>query len=195
MTELNYPAARRSDAQEDYHGTLVPDPYRWLEDPESAETRAFVEAQNALARRTLDAISARAEIEERLRQLWDYPKVSPPRRRDTGDSGFRYFFLKNDGLQNQPVLYRQEGLNGEPQTIVDPNALSTEGTVALVNYAPSEDGRLLAYALSSSGSDWQEIHLLDVENGEQHDEVIRWVKFTSIAWTADAAGSKMTRSS
>ncbi len=188
MTERNYPAARRSDVQDDYHGTVVPDPYRWLEDPKSEETAAFVKAQNALARHALDAIPARDDIEERLRQLWDYPKVSPLRRRETGDGRTRYFFLKNDGLQNQPVLYRQEGLDGEPQTIIDPNALSAEGTVALINYAPSKDGRLVAYALSSSGSDWQEIHVIDVESGEQYDDVLHWVKFTSIAWTADASG-------
>ena len=188
MTDFNYPGARRSDVQDDYHGTIVPDPYRWLEDPESEETVAFVKAQNALTRRALDAIPARDDVEERLRQLWDYPKVSPLRRRETGDGRTRYFFLKNEGLQNQPALYRQDGLDGEPQTVVDPNALSAEGTVALVNYAPSEDGRLVAYALSSSGSDWQEIHVIDVESGEQYDDVLHWVKFTSIAWTADASG-------
>lgn len=188
MTKFDYPAARRSDVQDDYHGTLVPDPYRWLEDPDSEETAAFVEAQNALTRRYIDAIPGRAGIEERLRQLWDYPKVSPPRRRDAGEGRARYFFLKNDGLQNQPVLYRQEGLDGEPQALIDPNALSVEGTVALVNYAPGQDGRLLAYALSSSGSDWQTIHVLDVESGDQYDHILHWVKFTSIAWTPDASG-------
>lgn len=188
MAKNNYPAARRSDVQDDYHGTLVPDPYRWLEDPESAETRAFVKAQNALTSRALDATPSRTAIEERLRALWDYPKVSPPRRRDTGAGRPRYFFLKNEGLQNQPVLYRQDSLNAEPQTVLDPNALSAGGTVALVDYAPSKDGRLLAYALSSSGSDWQEIRLLDVECGETYDDVLHWVKFTSITWTPDRTG-------
>ena len=188
MTDLEYPAARRSDVHDDYHGTVVPDPYRWLEDAESEETAAFVKAQNALTRRYVDAITARPRIEERLRQLWDYPKQSPPRKRNTDDGGSRYFFVRNEGLQNQPVLYRQDGLHAEPRTVVDPNALSEEGTVALINYAPGKDGRLLAYTLSSGGSDWQEIHLLDVENGEQYDEVLHWVKFTNIAWAEDAAG-------
>ena len=187
MTTLNYPPARRSDVQDDYHGTLIPDPYRWLEDPDSEETAAFVKAQNALTRRYIDAIPGRAGIEERLRQLWDYPKYDPPRRRETA-GGPRYFFLKNDGLQNQPVLYRQEGPDGEPQAIIDPNALSAGGTVALINYAPSQDGRLLAYALSSSGSDWQEIHVRDVESGDDYNDVLHWVKFTSIAWAPEGNG-------
>lgn len=188
MITLEYPRTRKSDVQDNYHGTVVKDPYRWLEDPDSEETQAWVAAQNELTRSYLDATPAREKIEERLRALWDYPKFTPPKQR-----GGRYFYQKNEGMQNQPVLYYRESLDGAPKELVDPNELSPDGTVALINFSPSEDGALLAYSLSESGSDWQEIHILDVESGEKYEEVIRWVKFTNVAWTHDNSGFYYSR--
>lgn len=183
-----YPAARHGDVVDDYHGTRVPDPYRWLEDPHSQETRAWVAAQNELTREYLDAVPARERIEDRFKALWDFPRTSAPRRR-----GGRTFYLKNEGLQNQPVLYCRQSLDDLPRVLIDPNTLSEDGTVALIHYAPTEDGALLAYSLSAAGSDWQEIHVLDVKSGEKLDDIIRWVKFTGIAWKHDNSGFYYSR--
>jgi len=135
---------RQDNIIENYHGALVADPYRWLEDPTSAETLAWVEAQNAATADYLAQIPARASIKASLTGLWDYPKYSAPQKQ-----GNRYFFTKNTGLQNQANLYLQETLAGEPIAILDPNTLSDDGAVALTNVSPSEDGKLLAYSLSS----------------------------------------------
>ena len=179
----NHIHTRQDDIIEDYHGTLVADPYRWLEDPASAETLAWVEAQNAATADYLVQVPTRESIKARLTGLWDYPKYSVPQKR-----GNRYFFTKNTGLQNQPILYMQETLAGEPIAILDPNTLSDDGTVALTNISPSEDGKLLAYSLSSAGSDRQEISIRDVDNGTGYAEVIKWCKFSNIAWRHDNAG-------
>src|SRR5690348_4753642 len=123
---LHYPPARKSDVVDDYHGTRVPDPYRWLEDPDSPESRAWIEAQNRLTEAYLAAIPARATLRDRLTKLWNYPKYGAPFRKAQ-----RYFFFKNDGLQNQSVLYQQASLTAQPETLLDPNLLSADGTVAL----------------------------------------------------------------
>jgi len=179
----NHIHTRRVDIIEDYHGTPVADPYRWLEDPASAETLAWVEAQNAATADYLAKVPARESIKARLTGLWDYPRYSVPQKR-----GSRYFFTKNTGLQNQAILYMQETLAGEPFALLDPNTLSDDGTVALTNISPSEDGKLLAYSLSSAGSDRQEIRIRDVDNGNDYAEVIKWCKFSNIAWRHDNAG-------
>jgi len=175
--------ARRDDIVEDYHGTKVADPYRWLENPASADTLAWVEAQNAITSQYISAIPARAKIQARMTALWDYPKYSVPVKR-----GDRYFFHKNTGLQDQSVLYRQDTLQGEAVVVIDPNAFSEDGTAALTNQAFSEDGGLLAYGISSNGSDWQEIKIRQVDKGTDYPEVIRWCKFSSIAWRHDNQG-------
>ncbi len=174
---------RQENIIEDYHGTPVADPYRWLEDPASAETLPWVEAQNAATTDYLAKVPARESIKARLTGLWDYPRYSVPQKR-----GNRYFYTKNTGLQNQAILYMQETLAGEPIAILDPNTLSDDGTVALTNISPSEDGKLLAYSLSSAGSDRQEIRIRDVDNGNDYVEVIKWCKFSNIAWRHDNAG-------
>lgn len=178
-----YPPARKDDIVDDFHGTPVPDPYRWLENMEAPETRAWLEAQAALTTPFLQALPSREAIKTRLTELWDFPKYSPPVRR-----GKHYFYFKNDGLQNQSVLYRQEGLNGAPQVVIDPNTFSTDGTVALVNIAFSEDGHYLAYGRSSGGSDLQEVFIHDVRAGKDLSEVIRWGRFVGIAWKHDTSG-------
>jgi len=180
---LQYPAARKSDVVDDYHGTRVPDPYRWLEDPDSPESRAWIEAQNRLTAAYLTEIPARAALRERLTKLWNYPKYGTPFRKAR-----RYFFFKNDGLQNQSVLYKQASLTADPETLLDPNVLSEDGTVALSTLAVSEDGRLLAYGTSASGSDWEEFRVRDVAEGRDLSDHLKWIKFSGASWTNDGAG-------
>ena len=180
---LQYPAARKSDVVDDYHGTRVPDPYRWLEDPDSPESRAWIEAQNRLTAAYLAEIPTRGAIRERLTKLWNYPKYGTPFRK-----AHRYFFFKNDGLQNQSVLYKQASLTADPETLVDPNLLSEDGTVALSTLAVSDDGRLLAYGTSASGSDWEEFRVRDVVEGRDLSDHLKWIKFSGASWTNDGAG-------
>ncbi len=175
--------ARRADVVDDYHGTCVADPYRWLEDPASPETMAWTDAQDAATDAYLAALPHREEIRERLTRLWDYPKYSVPTAR-----GDRLFYARNSGLQNQAVLYMQEGPEGQPRVVLDPNTLSADGTVALTNQAFSRDGALLAYGASGSGSDWQELRVRRVDAGTDYDETIRWLKFSSVAWRHDNSG-------
>jgi prolyl oligopeptidase len=180
---FEYPAARRDGVVEDYHGTPVADPYRWLEDPTAAESQAWIAAQNQLTRAFLDAIPARERIKARLTELWNYPRYSVPYR-----AGARYFFMKNNGLQNQDVLYMQQTLAGQPVPILDPNHWSDDGTIALISQAYSQDGTLLAYGVSRRGSDWQEIRIRHIDSGRDADETIQWCKFASMAWKADNSG-------
>lgn len=183
MTKWHYPPARRSDTQDDFHGTIVADPYRWLEEPNSPETQAFVAAQNTLTQEFLAGNPFRQKIEKRLETLWDYPKYGTPIEREG-----RYFFTHSDGLQNQPILYWQVGLHQAWRVLLDPNELSEDGTVAITGFSPSEDGRLLAYTLAQSGSDQQTIRVLDVDTGEVFAEEIRWCKFTQPQWRKDNSG-------
>jgi prolyl oligopeptidase len=180
---LSYPPTRKSDLIEDYHGTPVADPYRWLEDADSPETKAWTEAQNQITRAYLDRIPTLGKIEERLTALWNYPKYPEIKKK-----GEKLFFIKNDGLQNQPVLYAQHGLDGEPRVLLDPNTLSEDGTIALMGQFYSKDGKYLACCLASSGSDWQDIHIMEVASGDELEEVIKWTRFPTLAWKTDQSG-------
>lgn len=180
---LTYPDAPKSEQVENYHGTLVADPYRKLEDPDTTETQAWVEAQNQVTFAYLNEIPHREKIKQRLTKLWDYEKYGVPFK-----EGARYFYFKNDGLQNQSVLYTLETLDSTPRVLIDPNKLSTDGTIALSGIAISENGKLLAYGLSSSGSDWQEWKVRDIESGEDLADYIQWVKFSGASWTKDHQG-------
>ena len=182
-----YPPAPLGNVVDDYHGTRVADPYRWLEDADATPTVAWVEAQNALTARAV-ATADRATIASRLSELYDYPRVTAPIRR-----GNRYFYTLNEGLQNQPVLYVQDGLTAGWRVLLDPNTLSPDGTVALTAVSPSDDGALLAYALSRGGSDRQELYVRDVATGRDLPDTILWAKFTTPAWTADGKGFYYTR--
>jgi len=177
------PSTRRDDTVDDYHGTQVADPYRWLEDAHSTEALAWSEAQNAVTHAYLDAIPVRGRIQTRLTELFNYPKYSVPSRR-----GDRYYFSKNTGLQNQFVLYKQAALESEASVVLDPNKLSEDGTIALTNQSFSEDGKLLAYGTSASGSDWQEVRIRRVDEGTDYEEVIQWTKFSPLAWRHDNQG-------
>jgi prolyl oligopeptidase len=182
-SSLQYPPARRGDVVDDYHGTPVPDPYRWLEDPDSEESRAFTRAQNELTEAFLSKIPVREKIKARLTKLWTFPHYT-----EITKKGDMYFFLKNDGKQNQPALYKQVGENGEPELLIDPNTLSADGTMALMSQHYTKDGNLLAYTLSESGSDWQNIHIMDVDSGEAAGEILRWAKFAQVVWSKDKRG-------
>lgn len=183
----NYPAAAKGNVAEDYHGTQVADPYRWMDRADDAATVAWVDAENTLTQKLLNR-PERAAIKARLTQLIDYPKVGIPRHR-----GKFYFFSKNSGLQNQSVYYMQEGLKGEPRVVIDPNTLSSDGTVALTRTSPSHDGRLLGYALSKSGSDRQEIFVRNLSAGKDLIDHLQWMKFSPIAWTHDGRGFYYSR--
>ncbi|HEV8304626.1 MAG TPA: prolyl oligopeptidase family serine peptidase [Gemmatimonadales bacterium] len=180
---IQYPPTRRADVVDDYYGTRVADPYRWLEDVDSPETRAWVEAQNRVTFAYLEQIPERAALQRRLTALWDYPKYGAPFKK-----GGRYFFFKNSGLQNQSVLYTQGSLAAQPEVLLDPNVLSADGTVALSTLALSEDGRLLVYGTSGSGSDWQEFRVRDVTTRRDRPDHLRWIKFSGATWTHDGAG-------
>ncbi|MEG5162639.1 prolyl oligopeptidase family serine peptidase [Microcoleus sp. AT3-A2] len=180
---LSYPTTRKIDQTDDYHGVKVPDPYRWLENPDSEETQAWVEAQNAVTFAYLNEIPAREKIKQRLTQLWDYEKYGIPFK-----EGSRYFYYKNDGLQNQSVLYTLTSLESEPKVLIDPNTLSEDGTVALGGLAISEDGKYMAYGLSTSGSDWQEWKVREVATGEDLSDHLKWIKFSGASWTHDGKG-------
>ena len=168
MQRTQYPAARRATREDEYHGVKVPDPYHWLEDADSDETRAWVRAQNDLTGAFLASLPARDWFRERLTALWDYPKQGVPFSR-----GGRWFRFSNSGLQNQDVLYTAARLDGPWEVLLDPNALSEQGTVALGSVHPSRDGRLLAYSLRSGGSDWLEWHLRDVITGEDLPDTLK----------------------
>lgn len=176
------PATRKGDQVDDYHGTRIADPYRWLEQ-DSPETQAWVTAQNLATRSLLDSVPGRARIGARLSQIWNYPKESPPVQR-----GGRLFWRRNDGLQNQAVLCWAPQTERACKVLLDPNTLAKDGTVSLQTWVPSRDGKLLGYALASAGSDWNEIRVRDIDSGGDRPDVLQWVKFSGITWHPDGSG-------
>jgi prolyl oligopeptidase len=180
---LAYPASPKGDVVDDYHGTKVADPYRWLENPDAAESRAWIEAQNQLTYGYLEKIPSREPLKRRLTELWDFERYGVPSR-----EGSRYVYSRNDGLQSQSVLYVADTLEAEPRVLIDPNTLSTDGTVALSGTVFSADGNLMTYGLASAGSDWVEWRVRDVRTGKDLPDVVRWVKFNVPAWSKDGKG-------
>jgi prolyl oligopeptidase len=178
---LTYPETRKdTTVVDDYFGVRVADPYRWLEDDNSDETAAWVDAQNTVTFAHLGALPDRERIRERLTELYNYERYSTPTVR-----GGRWFFYRNNGLQDQSPLYVQDGPDAEPRLLIDPNKLSDDGTVALGNLSFSPDGRYMAYQVSGSGSDWNTVRVLDIETGEHLDDALDWVKFSGMAWLDD----------
>lgn len=182
---LTYPSTKRTDVVDVLHGVKVADPYRWLEDDvrKSKDVADWVEAQNKVTFAFLKAIPERDAIVKRLTELWNYERYSAPFK-----AGGRYFYTRNDGLQNQSVLYTMDTLEGEPRVVIDPNTWSKDGTVALGNFSVSEDGKYLAYSVAEAGSDWNTWRVLDIVSGKQLGDEVRWVKFSGTTWTKDSKG-------
>ena len=180
---LNYPAARRGDQIDRYHGIAVADPSRWMEDIDSPQTRHWVEAEAKLTSDYLAAIPGRDDIARRLKEIWNYQRWSAPEKH-----GPRWLYTHNDGLQNQSVLFLTDDPQQPARVLLDPNVLSKDGTVALKAVGYSDDGRLMAYGLSEAGSDWEVWHVRDVESGKNLPDELRWAKFTGASWRKDGSG-------
>lgn len=178
--QFRYPETRKSDHQDIYHGVEVADPYRWLEDDRSEETGQWVKHQNEVTDAFLARIPYRGQLRDRLEQVYNYPKYSAP-----FESGGWFYFYKNNGLQNQSVLYRQKEINGEAEVVLDPNGLSADGTTGLRQFSLSKDGKFAAYALSKGGSDWTDIFVMDMNTKKTLDDKLEWVKVSGIAWQGD----------
>ncbi len=182
-TPFRYPDAPRDDQIDDYFGTLVADPYRWLEDVDSPQTRRWIDEENALTESVLATVPQRAAIRARLTEVWNYERWGVPER-----AGELYAYFRNTGLQNQAVLYVTRDLAEPGRVLLDPNTFSPDGTVALSTSAFSDDGTRLAYSISASGSDWQEWHVRDVATGRDLPDIVRWSKFSGAAWKRDGSG-------
>ena len=178
--KINYPVTNKVAQSDDYFGTKVADPYRWLENDTSAETSAWVIAENKVTNDYLAKIPFRDQIHKRLVALWDFPKMEVP-----FSKGEWVFFKKNDGMQNQSVIYVQKGISGEPRVLIDPNTLSADGTVAIGDLSVSHDGKYMAYSINKAGSDWAEFYVLDIATGKTLPDKIEWVKFSGASWQGD----------
>ncbi len=178
--QIKYPETKKVDTVDNYHGTQVADPYRWLEDDNSEETKAWVKEQNKVTDDYLAKIPYREAVKKRLEELWNYPKYSA-----TFKEGEYYYYFKNDGLQNQGIAYRQKTMNGKPEVFFDPNKLSADGTVALAGWSFSRNSKYLVYATSKSGSDWQSAQVMDVKTKKLVSDQLDWLKFTGFSWKGD----------
>lgn len=183
MKRLTYPITSKGEDVDEYHGIKVADPYRWLEDADSDETRQWIEAQNKLTFAYLANIPSRERIKDRLTRLWNYERFGIPFK-----EGGRYFYERNSGLQNQSVLYVADSLKAKPRVLLNPNKLSPDGTVALTSLSVSQNGNFLAYALSTAGSDWQEWRVREIETGKDLTDHLKWIKWSGAAWTHDHKG-------
>jgi prolyl oligopeptidase len=178
--KLKYPQTRTEPVWDDYHGQKVMDPYRWLEDDNSEETKKWVEAQNKVTFSYLGGLAGRAQIRKRLEELWNYEKYSAPFK-----EGGYYFFYKNNGLQNQSVLFIQKSLEQEPEILLDPNKLSADGTTSLNSISVSKNGKYMAFSTSKAGSDWQQINVMNLQTRELLSDTLLWAKFTGMTWKAE----------
>jgi len=180
---IKYPQPHTANAADDYFGTKVADPYRWMEDLSSPELKKWIDQENAVTSKYLDALPVRDALKNRISTLWDYPKVGFPRF-----EGRRWYYTRNSGLQRQAVVFSRETLSGAETVVIDPNQLSPDGSIALSNWEPSPDGRHVTYGQSPGGSDWSTYYVRDLSNGRQLDDVVRWVKFSAVAWAHTGRG-------
>jgi len=179
-TKLVYPVAEKGNTVDNYIGKEVPDPYRWLENDTSQATAAWVEAENQVTNEYLSKIPFRSQLKQRLTDLVNYERIYIPQKKKG-----KYYFFKNDGLQNQSVLYVKDSLNGEATVLLDPNTWSKDGTVARTGNSFSNDGKYMAYSISRSGSDWNEIYVIDLATKQLLDDHILWVKLSGASWKGD----------
>ncbi|MBS1608324.1 MAG: S9 family peptidase [Bacteroidetes bacterium] len=180
LAQIHYPKPRKVDTVNNYHGTLVADPYRWMEDDNSGETKAWVQEENKITQDYLSKIPYREKVKRRLTEMWNYPRVSAPFRKE----GF-YYFTKNNGLQNQSIWYRQKGLSGKPEIFIDPNKLSDDGTVSLGDIEFSKNGKYAVLSIQKSGSDWQQAFIMDLKTKKALPDTLKWLKFTGFSWKGD----------
>ena len=183
QSSVKYPQPRKGDVADNYFGTTVADPYRWMEDLNAPELKQWVDAENAVTFKYLDSLPVRDVLKKRITELWDYPKVTMPRY-----EGRHWFYNRNSGLQRQSVVFTRETLNGSETVALDPNRLSPDGTMALSGFVPSPDAQHFAYGQSEGGSDWSTYYVRELAGGKQLPDVIRWVKFSGLAWTEDGKG-------
>ena len=183
MEKIQYPLTHKVDQVVNYHGTLVADPYRWLEDPNSAQTKEWIDNQNELTQKYLGDIPDKNSIKQRLTELWDFPRAYAPLKVNG-----KYCQLRNTGLQNQNVLYMMDSLEGEKSILLDPNQLSDDGTIALTDWKISKDGNYLAYATSKSGSDWRVWKIKNITTEEDLQDRVEWTKFSTVAWAPESTG-------
>ena len=181
--KLSYPPTQKGDVVDDYAGTKVADPYRWMEDLDAKAVADWIAAQNTVTFAYLEKLPMRQRFKQRITELWNYPKVSLP-----VSEGGRYFYQKNTGLQRQSPLYMRTGLDAAPALVIDPNVLSPDGAVSLAQWSPSPDGKLIAYGLSEGGADWQTIHIRQVDGGKDLADAVKWMRFSGLAWTKDSKG-------
>jgi len=186
--KIEYPETKMVDVVDNYHGTEVADPYRWLEDDNAEETKAWVESQNEVTFAYLEKIPQREKIKNRLTEIYNYEKVWLPYHQ-----GGIYVYERNDGLQNQDVLYMRKTMESQPQVLLDPNTLSEDGTISLTTYSVSPNGKYLAYAVSSGGSDWREARVREIATGADLDDKVQWIKFSDLSWSGDSQGFYYSR--
>ena len=182
-SSLTYPQPRKGEVVDDYFGTKVADPYRWMEDLNAPEVKQWVEAENAVTFKYLDTLPQRDALKKRITELWNYPKVTPPRY-----EGRHWFYNRNSGLQRQSVVFTRETFTGPETVALDPNSLSPDGSVALSGFVPSPDAQHFAYGQAEGGSDWSTYYIRELGTGKQLPDVVRWVKFSSLSWTEDGKG-------
>jgi prolyl oligopeptidase len=181
--QLTYPPTAKGDVVDDYHGTRVADPYRWMEDLESPDVARWIKAQNEVTFAHLESLPMRDHFKRRITELWNYPKTGIPVR-----EGGRLFYTRNSGLQKQAPLYVRDNMTTAPRLLLDPNVLSQDGSLSLSQWKPSPDGRLLAYTLSEGGADWRAIHVRDIEQNRDLEDRVKWMRFSALAWTKDNRG-------
>ncbi|HKZ72914.1 MAG TPA: hypothetical protein VJ011_02550, partial [Steroidobacteraceae bacterium] len=192
-TAPQYPSTRRVDVVDEYHGTQVADPYRWLEATDSPETRKWVETQNALAQPWLESIPHREWLRKRLTQLWSYERFGNPKKLVPLEAGGRYFYLRNDGTQNQSVLHVADSLGAAGRALVDPNTLRKDATDAIDDFEPSPDGEVVAYGVSDGGTDWQIWKFRRVKDAAELPDTIVHTKFWGLSWARDGSGVYYSR--
>ncbi len=180
ITLMKYPEAKKENVTDNYFGTLVADPYRWLENDTSAETKKWVDAENEVTQNYLSQIPYRKDIRKRLTEIWNYPKETAPFK-----AGAYYFYTRNDGLQNQSIWYIKKGLEGKEELFLDPNKLSADGTAAVSLLGFSHDKKYIAYSIAQSGSDWSSIYVMEVEGKKKLNDELKWVKFSGASWKGD----------